>query len=117
MMAVGGGWFVLLGCEMVVVGDREFRLPGLGPFLRTAASHGNRRAIVWGLGAMIAVIVLLDQLVWRPIISWADKFKFEQVESASVTSNTLLSLIGRASLVIRGYRLVVRPIISWLTLT
>src|SRR5258708_7259627 len=66
---------------------------------------------------MIAVIVLLDQLVWRPIITWADKFKFEQVEIASVTSNTLLSLIGRASLVIRGYRLVVRPIISWLTLT
>src|SRR5258708_27395222 len=66
---------------------------------------------------MIAVIVLLDQLVWRPIITWADKFKFEQVESASVTSNTLLSLIGRASLVIRGYRLVFRPIISLLTPT
>jgi NitT/TauT family transport system permease protein len=66
---------------------------------------------------MIAVIVLLDQLVWRPIIVWADKFKFEQVESTSATPNTLLSLIGRASLAIRGYRLVLRPIINWLTLT
>ena len=117
MMSVAGGWFFLMACEMFVLGDRDFRLPGLGSFLQTAASHGNTRAILWGLGAMIALIVLLDQLVWRPIITWADKFKFEQVESASATSNTLLSLIGRASLVIRGYRLVLRPIISWLTLT
>jgi NitT/TauT family transport system permease protein len=117
MMSVAGGWFFLMACEMFVLGDRDFRLPGLGSFLQTAASHGNTRAILWGLGAMIAVIVLLDQLVWRPIITWADKFKFEQVESTAATSNTLLSLIGRASLVIRGYRLVVRPIISWLTLT
>jgi len=117
MMSVAGGWFFLMACEMFVLGDRDFRLPGLGSFLQTAASHGDTRAILWGLGAMIAVIVLLDQLVWRPIISWADKFKFEQVESASVNPNTLLSLIGRASLVIRGYRLVFRPIINWLTLT
>jgi NitT/TauT family transport system permease protein len=117
MMSVAGGWFFLMACEMFVLGDRDFRLPGLGSFLQTAASHGNTRAILWGLGAMIAVIVLLDQLVWRPIIAWADKFKFEQVESASASPNTLLSLIGRASLVIRGYRLVFRPIINWLTLT
>ncbi len=117
MMSVAGGWFFLMACEMFVLGDRDFRLPGLGSFLQTAASHGNTRAILWGLSAMIAVIVLLDQLVWRPIIVWADKFKFEQVESASATPNTLLSLIGRASLVIRAYRLALRPIISWLTLT
>src|ERR1700674_2873926 len=117
MMSVAGGWFFLMACEMFVLGDRDFRLPGLGSFLQTAASHGNTRALLWGLGVMIALIVLLDQLVWRPIIVWADKFKFEQVESASATPNTLLSLIGRASLVIRGYRLVLRPIINWLTLT
>ena len=117
MMSVAGGWFFLMACEMFVLGDRDFRLPGLGSFLQTAASNGNTRAILWGLGAMLAVIVLLDQFVWRPIIIWADKFKFEQVESASVTPNTLLSLIGRTSLVIRGYRLVFRPIINWLTLT
>jgi NitT/TauT family transport system permease protein len=117
MMSVAGGWFFLMACEMFVLGDRDFRLPGLGSFLQTAASHGNTRAILWGLGAMIALIVLLDQLVWRPIIVWADKFKFEQVESTSATPNTLLSLIGRASFAIRAYRLVFRPIIGWLTLT
>ena len=117
MMSVAGGWFFLMACEMFVLGDRDFRLPGLGSFLQTAASNGNTRSLLWGLGVMIASIVLLDQLVWRPIIVWADKFKFEQVETASATPNTLLSLIGRASLVIRGYRLVLRPIINWLTLT
>ncbi len=117
MMSVAGGWFFLMACEMFVLGDRDFRLPGLGSFLQTAASNGDTRAILWGLAAMIAVIVLLDQLVWRPVIVWADKFKFEQVESASRHANTLLRLIGRASFVIRVYRLAVHPVADWLTLT
>jgi NitT/TauT family transport system permease protein len=116
MMSVAGGWFFLMACEMFVLGDRDFRLPGLGSFLQTAAGNGDTRAIVWGLAAMVGVIVLLDQLIWRPVIVWADKFKFEQVENASATPNSLLRLIGRASLVIRGYRIVVRPIVDWLTL-
>src|SRR6202035_146202 len=103
MMSVAGGWFFLMACEMFVLGPRDFRLPGLGSFLQTAASHGDTRAILWGLAAMIGVIVLLDQLVWRPVIVWADKFKFEQVESANQAQATLLTLIGRASVVIRLY--------------
>jgi NitT/TauT family transport system permease protein len=117
MMSVAGGWFFLMACEMFVLGPRDFRLPGLGSFLQTAASHGNTRALLWGLAAMIGVIVLLDQLVWRPIIVWADKFKFEQVESTGQPQTTLLSLIGRAAFVIRLYRLLLRPLINWLTLS
>jgi NitT/TauT family transport system permease protein len=66
---------------------------------------------------MIVVIVLLDQLIWRPVIAWADKFKFEQVESAKATHWTLLNLLGRASFVVRGYRHFVRPVVEWLTQT
>jgi len=117
MMSVAGGWFFLMACEMFVLGNRDFRLPGLGSFLQTAASHGNTRAILWGVAAMIAVIVLLDQLVWRPIIVWADKFKFEQVESPGAAQSTLLNLIGRASIVLRLYRLILQPVFHWLTLT
>jgi NitT/TauT family transport system permease protein len=117
MMSVAGGWFFLMACEMFVLGKRDFRLPGLGSFLETAASHGDTRAILWGVAAMIAVIVILDQLVWRPIIAWADKFKFEQVESSGAAQNTLLNLIGRASIVLRLYRLLVQPVFNWLTLT
>jgi NitT/TauT family transport system permease protein len=116
MMSVAGGWFFLMACEMFVLGNRDFRLPGLGSFLQTAASHGNTRAILWGLAAMVTVIVLLDQLIWRPVIAWADKFKFEQVETAKAAPSHLLSLLGRASFVIRLYRFVVRPVFDWITI-
>jgi NitT/TauT family transport system permease protein len=116
MMSVAGGWFFLMACEMFVLGDRDFRLPGLGSFLQTAAGNGDTRAILYGLAAMVGVIVLLDQLIWRPIIIWADKFKFEQVQDAKAKTSTLLQLVGRAAFVIRAYRFLARPIINWLTL-
>ena len=116
MMSVAGGWFFLMACEMFVLGNRDFRLPGLGSYLQTAASNGDTRAILWGLAAMVACIVLLDQLIWRPVIAWADKFKFEQVEASSAASHNLLQLLGRASFVIRAFRTVVRPVMDWITL-
>ncbi len=92
MVSVAGGWFFLMACEMFVLGTRDFRLPGLGSYLQTAASTNNTGAIVAGLTVMIALIVLIDQLVWRPAIAWSDKFKFEQVESAVRTRSPLLHL-------------------------
>ena len=81
MMSVAGAWFFLMACEMFTLGNRDLRLPGLGSYLQTAANAGDTRAIVWGLAVMIVVIVLIDQLVWRPMIAWSEKFKFEQVEA------------------------------------
>ena len=116
MMSVAGGWFFLMACEMFVLGDKDFRLPGLGSFLQTAASSGNTRAMMWGLATMVAVIVLMDQLIWRPVIAWADKFKFEQVESASTAGNSLLNFITRESFLIRLYRRLLHPLVNWLTM-
>ncbi|HTC41994.1 MAG TPA: ABC transporter permease subunit [Candidatus Acidoferrales bacterium] len=116
MMSVAGGWFFLMACEMFVLGDKDFRLPGLGSFLQTAASNGNTRAMLWGLAMMVAVIVLMDQLIWRPVIAWADKFKFEQVESGETSQNSILSFIRKESFLIRGYRRLLHPIVDWLTL-
>jgi NitT/TauT family transport system permease protein len=93
MMSVAGGWFFLMACEMFVLGSRDFRLPGLGSYLQTAASAGDTRSILWGVGTMIAVIVLLDQFVWRPVIAWAEKFKVEQVESSDAPRSWVLNLI------------------------
>jgi NitT/TauT family transport system permease protein len=93
MMSVAGGWFFLMACEMFVLGTRDFRLPGLGSYLQTAASAGDTTAILWGVGTMIAVIVLLDQFVWRPVIAWAEKFKVEQVESTDVPQSWVLGLL------------------------
>jgi NitT/TauT family transport system permease protein len=116
MMSVAGGWFFLMACEMFVLGDKDFRLPGLGSFLQTAASSGNTRAMLWGLATMVAVIVLMDQLIWRPVIAWADKFKFEQVESGVTAENSILNFIRRESFLIRGYRRMLHPIVDWLTI-
>src|SRR5713101_4612725 len=99
MMSVAGGWFFLMACEMFVLGRRDFRLPGLGSYLQTAASAGDTIAILWGLATMIGVIVLLDQFVWRPVIAWSDKFKFEQVESAAgeaASRSAVLTLLRRS---------------------
>jgi NitT/TauT family transport system permease protein len=92
MMSVAGGWFFLMACEMFVLGSRDFRLPGLGSYLQTAASAGDTRSILWGIATMVAVIVLLDQFVWRPVIAWAEKFKVEQVESTDAPSSWVLNL-------------------------
>ena len=92
MMSVAGGWFFLMACEMFVLGSRDFRLPGLGSYLQTAASAGDTPSILWGITTMVAVIVLLDQLVWRPVIAWAEKFKVEQVESTDAPRSWMLDL-------------------------
>ena len=92
MMSVAGGWFFLMACEMFVLGSRDFRLPGLGSYLQTAASAGDTPSILWGITTMVAVIVLLDQLVWRPVIAWAEKFKVEQVESTDAPRSWMLEL-------------------------
>ena len=96
MMSVAGAWFFLMACEMFVLGDRDLRLPGLGSYLQTAANAGDLRAILWGVGAMIAVIVLMDQLIWRPVIAWGEKFKFEQVEASQTPRSPLLDFLRRS---------------------
>ncbi|HSY92960.1 MAG TPA: ABC transporter permease subunit [Candidatus Binatus sp.] len=110
MMSVAGGWFFLMACEMFVLGDRDFRLPGLGSYLQTAASAGDTRSILWGVGTMIAVIVLLDQFIWRPVIAWAEKFKVEQVESSDAPRSWVLDLIRHSHSLARIRNKTVRPL-------
>jgi NitT/TauT family transport system permease protein len=93
MMSVAGGWFALMVCEMFVLGKRDFRLPGLGSYLQTAASAGDMTSILWGVGTMVMLIVLLDQFIWRPVIAWAEKFKVEQVESTDAPKSWVLNLV------------------------
>jgi NitT/TauT family transport system permease protein len=116
MMSVAGAWFFLMACEMFVLGNRDLRLPGLGSYLQTAANAGDTRAIVWGLAVMVAVIVLLDQMVWRPVIAWAEKFKVEQVESADAPRSPILHLLRRSRILAFAGRRSVRPASEFLSL-
>jgi NitT/TauT family transport system permease protein len=93
IMSVAGAWFFLMACEMFHLGSRDFRLPGLGSYLQTAADRGDGAAILWGLFTMVAIIVATDQFVWRPLIAWSDKFKFEQVESSKRVTSPILHLL------------------------
>src|ERR1035438_9259395 len=97
MMSVAGGWFALMVCEMFVLGQRDFRLPGLGSYLQTAASAGDMTSILWGVATMVLLIVLLDQFIWRPVIAWAEKFKVEQVESTDAPRSWVLNLVEHSS--------------------
>jgi NitT/TauT family transport system permease protein len=97
IMSVAGAWFFLMVCEMFHLGTRDFRLPGLGSYLQTAADAGNGVAITWGLVTMILIIVATDQLLWRPLIAWSDKFKFEQVESSKRITSPILHLINHSN--------------------
>jgi NitT/TauT family transport system permease protein len=81
MMSWSGGWFFLMAAEIFTVGARDFRLPGLGAYLAEAASQSDLQAIILGLATLILTIITLDQLVWRPLLAWSERFKVEMVES------------------------------------
>jgi len=116
MMSVAGAWFFLMACEMFVLGNRDLRLPGLGSFLQTAANAGDTRAILWGLAAMVTVIVLTDLVIWRPAIAWAEKFKFEQVEAAVTPRSPVLDLLRRSRFISHVGRVTVQPLQEALSL-
>jgi NitT/TauT family transport system permease protein len=107
MISVAGGWFFLMACEMFVLGDRDFRLPGLGSYLQTAASADNVPAMVYGICTVVLIIVATDQLIWRPVIAWSDKFKMEQSASSDRINSPILHLIqnSNALLTIRKHTL------------
>jgi len=109
MMSVAGGWFFLMACEMFTLGNRDLRLPGLGSYLQTAANAGNTRAIYWGLAVMIGIIILIDQIIWRPVIAWAEKFKFEQVEATDVPKSSVLEFLRSSKVLPFAARYTVQP--------
>src|SRR5208283_1421388 len=98
IVSVAGGWFALIFCETFTMGDRNFQLPGLGSYIQTATYDGDVRALLSGIGTVILIVVATDQLVWRPLIAWSDKFKFEQVESADQVTSPILELIRRSKI-------------------
>ncbi|MCL5116887.1 MAG: ABC transporter permease subunit [Firmicutes bacterium] len=96
MMSWAGGWFFLMACEMFSLGNHSYQLQGLGSYLQTAANQANWGAELAGLGTLVLVIVLMDQLIWRPLLAWADKFKMEMVESADRPRSTVLRILRRS---------------------
>ena len=81
IVSVANGWFALMACEMFPLNGTNFQLPGLGSYIQTATYDGDVRALLSGITAIVLIVVATDQIIWRPLIAWSEKFKFEQVEA------------------------------------
>lgn len=101
MMSMAGGWFFLMITEAFVLGDKDFRLPGLGSYMSVAAARGDAGAMAWAVLAMIVMIVALDQLLWRPVVVWAEKFRVEESGQTEAMSSWFLDLLRRSEILAR----------------
>src|SRR5580698_8350081 len=99
MMSMSGSWFFIVASEAITVGNKTIILPGIGAYLATAIDKQDMTAIVWVIVAMTVVILLYDQLMFRPLVAWADKFRFEQTSSQDAPESWFLQLLHRARMV------------------
>jgi len=114
IMSWAGGWFFLMAAEVYTVGERDFRLPGLGAYLQEAAQAGDVPALLLGVGVLVGLIVLLDQLVWRPLLAWGERFQLEMVESQEPVTSWFYNLLQRSRLLAGLQRRLFRPLLEWL---
>jgi NitT/TauT family transport system permease protein len=95
MMSMSGGWFFVVASEAITVGNTTVTLPGIGSYVALAIQKQNLLAIGYALLAMLLVIIAYDQLLFRPIVAWADKFRFEQTASGEAPTSWMLDLFRR----------------------
>lgn len=99
MMSMSGGWFFVVASEAITVGDTTVNLPGIGSWLALAIARQDIAAIVWAVAAMAVVILIYDQLLFRPIVAWADKFRFEQTASQKRPRSWVYDLVRASGLI------------------
>jgi NitT/TauT family transport system permease protein len=105
MMSMSGGWFFVVASEAITVGNTTVTLPGIGSYVAMGIQKQNLPAIGYAILAMLLVIIAYDQLLFRPVVAWADKFRFEQTASATAPTSWMLDLFRRT----RALRAVIYP--------
>lgn len=110
MMSMSGGWFFVVASEAITVGDTTIVLPGIGSWVALAIKEQDLAAVGLAVATMAAIIALYDQLLFRPIVAWADKFRFEQTASTDAPSSWLLDLFRRT----RALAAAARTVSTWL---
>jgi NitT/TauT family transport system permease protein len=98
MMSMSGGWFFVVASEAISVGDVHYTLPGVGSYVARAITERDLGAVGWAIAAMTVAIVLYDQLLFRPLVAWADKFRVEQTAAQIVPTSRVLNLFRQAPL-------------------
>ncbi len=109
MMSMSGGWFFVVASEAISAGDTTITLPGIGSYVALAIEQQDLTAIGWAVVTMLAVILLYDQLLFRPLVAWSDKFRVELSAGGTAPNSWLLDAFHRA----RFLRVVLRPL-GWL---
>jgi NitT/TauT family transport system permease protein len=95
MMSMSGGWFFVVASEAITVGNTTVTLPGIGSYVALGIQKQNLPAIGYAILTMLLVIIAYDQLLFRPVVAWADKFRFEQTASAAAPTSWMLDLFRR----------------------
>jgi NitT/TauT family transport system permease protein len=108
MMSMSGGWFFVVASEAITVGNTTVTLPGIGSYVALAIKQQNLPAIGYAILAMFLVILAYDQLLFRPVVAWADKFRFEQTAAATAPTSWMLDLFRRT----RGLRALTTPFVA-----
>ncbi len=111
MMSMSGGWFFVVASEAITVGEHTVTLPGVGSYLAAAIAGRDLSAVGWVILTMTLVIIAYDQLLFRPLVAWADKFRLEDTRGESEPESWLLDLVRRTRLIQRS----LRPLGSLLT--
>ena len=101
MMSMAGGWFFLTVNEAFTLGNRDFRLPGIGSYMAVAIEKGDTRAMFWAIVAMALMIIAVDQLLWKPLVAWSERFRLEDLASTEKPKSWMLDLVRRSPLLRR----------------
>jgi NitT/TauT family transport system permease protein len=99
MMSMSGGWFFVVASESISVGSTTVALPGVGSYIALAIEQKNLTAIGWAIATMLIVILLYDQLLFRPLVAWVDRFRVEQEPGARVPDSWALTMMRRSRLI------------------
>ncbi len=116
MMSMSGGWFFVVASEAISVSNQDIRLPGIGSYIALAIESRDLGAVAWAIGAMLVGIVLYDQLFFRPLIAWADKFRFEEGSDGAPPESWLLTWLRRTDRVRRLVPALLAPLERSITL-
>jgi NitT/TauT family transport system permease protein len=99
MMSMSGGWFFVVASEAISVGHTTVTLPGIGSYIAAAIAQRNLGAILWAIATMLIVILIYDQLLFRPLVAWADRFRFDQEQSDQRPQSWALTVFRRSRLI------------------
>jgi NitT/TauT family transport system permease protein len=99
MMSMSGGWFFVVASESISVGHTTVALPGVGSYIALAIEQKNLRAIGWAIATMLIVILLYDQLLFRPLVAWVDRFRVEQEPGVPLPDSWALTMMRRSKLI------------------